>query len=248
MPSIASEVSSSLVDYLKLFNSKSCQLILGAGATKSAAALKNINTKHLALASQALGFVIALIPYIREFIRRKPGMAGGTAMSEYDKVKRLYQDHQISIHEKLVEIMTLRAASHIKTMSNIDWDADAGREGASHYMEVLTKETISLNRALLKHMPEPTVHAIVEPVFGSYSDQWGEAFKRASPKTEAGKARLLRDAELFKSRLGGLRGGAEVSALLIKTVQDKTVVASTTTTTTTASTSESSTSAEEERT
>jgi vacuolar protein sorting-associated protein 54 len=189
MPGIASEVSSSLVDYLKLFNSKSCQLILGAGATKSAAALKNINTKHLALASQALGFVIALIPYIREFIRRKPGMAGGAAMSEYDKVKRLYQDHQISIHEKLVEIMTLRAASHIKTMSNIDWDADAGREGASHYMEVLTKETISLNRALLKHMPEPTVHAILEPVFGSYSDQWGEAFKRASPKTEAGKAR-----------------------------------------------------------
>ncbi|KAI4122831.1 MAG: hypothetical protein LQ347_006371, partial [Umbilicaria vellea] len=66
IPSMIQEITSSLLDHLKLFNSRSSQLILGAGATRSAG-LKNITTKHLALASQALSFVIALIPYIREF-------------------------------------------------------------------------------------------------------------------------------------------------------------------------------------
>lgn len=191
IPSITSEVSATLLDYLKLFNSKSCQLILGAGATRSAAALKNINTKHLALASQALSFVITLIPYIREFVRRRPGMGTASAMAEYDKVRRLYQDHQISIHEKLVEIMSARAASHIRAMGSVDWDGDAGRQVASPYMETATKETASLQRVLLKHMPEPIVRSIVQPVFVNYEGQWGDAFRRAQPRTEAGKARYV---------------------------------------------------------
>jgi vacuolar protein sorting-associated protein 54 len=241
MPSITSEVSITLIDHLKLFNSRSCQLILGAGATRSAASLKKINSKHLALASQALSFAITLIPYIREFVRRKPGMAGGIAMAEYDKVKRLYQDHQINIHEKLVEIMSARATLHIKAMQTIDWDADAAREGASRHMETMTRETAKLQSVLLKNMPELIVRPIIESVFKSYRDQWGDAFKRALPRTEAGKARyvstlkyvggisanefgrLLRDAELFRSRLGPLFGGAEVSNLIVNIIQEKTV-------------------------
>jgi vacuolar protein sorting-associated protein 54 len=191
IPSITSEVSITLIDHLKLFNSRSCQLILGAGAIRSTAALKKINSKHLALASQALSFAITLIPYIREFVRRKPGMAGGLAMAEYDKVKRLYQDHQINIHEKLVEIMSARATLHVKAMQAIDWDADAGREGASRHMETMTKETAKLQSVLLKNMPELIVRPIIESVFRSYRDQWGEAFRRAAPRTEAGKARYV---------------------------------------------------------
>jgi vacuolar protein sorting-associated protein 54 len=189
MPSIASDVSQALVDYLKLFNSLSCQLILGAGAMRSSAGLKRINTKHLALASQALGCVIAVIPYVREFVRRRPGMTG-TALGEYDKTKRLYQDHQVSIHEKLVEIMSSRAALQVKAMEAVDWDADATRQASAH-METLTEETALLQRVLGRHMPEPTVQGIMLPVFASYKAQWGRAFREARPQTPAGKTRLV---------------------------------------------------------
>jgi vacuolar protein sorting-associated protein 54 len=189
MPSIASDVSQALVDYLKLFNSLSCQLILGAGATRSSAALKRINTKHLALASQALGCVIAAIPYVREFVRRRPGMTSAS-LGEYDKTKRLYQDHQVSIHEKLVEIMSSRAGAHVKAMEAVDWDADAARAASAH-METLTEETALLQRVLGRHMPEETVRAIMLPVFASYRAQWGRAFREARPQTPAGKTRLV---------------------------------------------------------
>ncbi len=62
--SMTPQISTSLLDVLRTFNSRSCQLILGAGATRSAG-LKNITTKHLALASQGLSFIIALVPYVR---------------------------------------------------------------------------------------------------------------------------------------------------------------------------------------
>jgi vacuolar protein sorting-associated protein 54 len=189
IPNISPEVSSALLDYLKLFNSLSCQLILGAGATRSSASLKNINTKHLALASQALSFVISLMPYMREFVRRRPGMNGGLATADYEKVKRLYHDHQVSIHEKLAEIMSTRAAAYVKTMNNINWDTDTGREGASPHMETLTKETNTLHRVLVKNLAEAAVKSIMVPVFASYREQWGKAFREAGPRTELGKAR-----------------------------------------------------------
>lgn len=53
IPGMANEISTALLDYLKLYNSRTQQLILGAGA-KITAGLTNINTKHLALAVAVL--------------------------------------------------------------------------------------------------------------------------------------------------------------------------------------------------
>jgi len=195
IPSIGTEVSKELIDNLRFFNSLSCQLILGAGAMRSSAGLKNINTKHLALASQALSFVITLIPYIREFVRRRPGMTA-EKLAEYDKTKRLYQDHQVSINEKLVEIMSMRATAYVGAMRKIDFDQEAAKEkdGAVHvskHMETLTKETTSLHRVLSRYLPDINVKMIMDPVFANYREQWGEAFRSADIKTEGGKARYV---------------------------------------------------------
>lgn len=189
--SITTDVSTSLISYLQLFNSRCTQLILGAGATRSAG-LKNITTKHLALASQALGFIAALVPYVREFVRRHcgSGAAVSSVMGEFDKVRRLYQEHQNSIYDKLVEIMSGRALIGAKKMKNIDWDGDSN--GAVHdYMETLTKETTTLHRNLTRHLPESTVRLIMLPVFRSYKETFGTALMAVEPRTEAGRDRFV---------------------------------------------------------
>lgn len=186
IPSMAHEICSKLLDCLKLFNSRSSQLILGAGATRSAG-LKNITTKHLALSSQALSFIIALIPYFREFVRRYSCPV--PLLAEFDKVKRLYQEHQNGIHEKLVDIMGSRAAIHIAAMKKVDWDAEQDTTAVSLYMEALTKETGTLHRVLAKHLPEVSVMMIMNPVFNSYKEQWTKAFQEATVRTESGRKR-----------------------------------------------------------
>ena len=187
IPSMTQEITSSLLEYLKLFNSRSSQLILGAGATRSAG-LKNITTKHLALASQALSFIAALIPHVREFIRRR-SQGSGSLMTEFDKVKRLYQEHQSGINDKLVDIMSGRAGTHVNAMKRIEWDRPDSTLAVSPYMETLVKETSTLQKVLSKHLPEMTVRMIMDPVFSSYREQWEQAFGELSIKTAAGKQR-----------------------------------------------------------
>jgi vacuolar protein sorting-associated protein 54 len=72
---------------IQLYNSRVMQAILRAGATKTAG-LKSIMARHLAFASQALGAIISLIPYIREYTRRHLGNAN-PSVAEFDRTKRV---------------------------------------------------------------------------------------------------------------------------------------------------------------
>jgi vacuolar protein sorting-associated protein 54 len=197
IPSMASDIATSLVAYLQLFNSRCTQLILGAGATRSAG-LKNITTRHLALAARALAFISTLISHVREFVRRHAGTgpnvnnaAVASLIGEFDKVRRLYQEHQNNIYEKLVEIMSGRAAAHARTMKGLNWDREAqdGSLGVDSFMETLAKETITLHRALTKHLPEDTVRSIMIPVFESYKAHIGKMFQDLDVHGQTGSKR-----------------------------------------------------------
>lgn len=222
LPSMTPQISTSLLDVLRTFNSRSCQLILGAGATRSAG-LKNITTKHLALASQALSFIIALVPYMRECVRRHVPAGQTNILAEFDKTKRLYQDHQSGIHDKLVEIMTSRSSAHVKAMNAINFDsAAAGSEDKpSAYMETLTKETLTLHRVLSRHLGEVDVSMIMRQIFSGYRDQWTKAFGDVDVKTEAGEKRLLRDADAFESKLSKVDGFGDIGKEIVGVVKAK---------------------------
>ncbi|KAI0135673.1 Vps54-domain-containing protein [Daldinia grandis] len=226
IPSMASDVSSSLIGYLQLFNSRCTQLILGAGATRSAG-LKNITTRHLALASQALAFISTLIPHVREFVRRHAGSGPNVnnanvanLMGEFDKVKRLFQEHQNSIYDKLVEIMSGRASAHAKSMKALDWDQKT-ESTVNLYMETLVKETVTLHRVLTKHLPEGTVRLIMTPVFDSYKSQVGRTLQGLDPKTEIGVKRMESDMEYLISRLSKIDGFGDTGDSLLGIIKTK---------------------------
>ncbi|XP_058079336.1 vacuolar protein sorting-associated protein 54, chloroplastic isoform X2 [Magnolia sinica] len=61
LPALSSEVVHRVAEILKFFNTRACQLVLGAGAMQ-VSGLKSITSKHLALASQVISFIYALMP------------------------------------------------------------------------------------------------------------------------------------------------------------------------------------------
>ncbi|RXG44269.1 hypothetical protein VDGE_08526 [Verticillium dahliae] len=225
IPSMTTDVATSLIAYLHLFNSRCTQLILGAGATRSAG-LKNITTRHLALASQALSLIVTLIPHIREFVRRRAGSGAGVSslMAEFDKVRRLFQEHQNSIYDKLVDIMSGRAAQHSKAVKAIDWDSEGSR-AVRPYMETLAKETTTLHRVLTKHLPEGAVQMIMGPVFASYKDQLGTVFQAADPRTPAGQDSMRRDVEFLVTKLGKVDGFGTTGEHLTSIINSKQIEA-----------------------
>ncbi|KAK5133925.1 hypothetical protein LTR08_007154 [Meristemomyces frigidus] len=124
LPPLTPQLTLALLDVFRTFNSRSTQLILGAGATRGRAALKNITTKHLALASQGVGFGVVVLGCVRACVGRKISGGGGGGgggggmglMVEFDKVKRMLLDHQAGIHDKLVEILVVRSGVHVKAL------------------------------------------------------------------------------------------------------------------------------------
>lgn len=79
LPHLASQTLTSAAGFLSQYNTKANQLILGAGATRTAAALKHITAKHLVLCSQGLNLLITLIPYIKECCKRHFTGFGGNS-------------------------------------------------------------------------------------------------------------------------------------------------------------------------
>lgn len=226
IPGMGQELASILLDCLRQFNSRTSQLILGAGATRTAG-LKNITTKHLALSSQGLSFVIALMPYVREFFRRYlPQNSAGQIMSEFDRARYAFQEHQNSIHEKLVDIMSSRATMHVRSMKATNW-AEASQsdpEGVSKYMETLTKETATLQKVLAKHLPEGVVMSIMGPVFQSYRQQLQGAFEDVEIHSEAERKRMLNDVAHFSSRIGRLEGSSDLGEHIVEVVKMKQIM------------------------
>ncbi|EPS39259.1 hypothetical protein H072_6959 [Dactylellina haptotyla CBS 200.50] len=224
IPVSVADVAGNMLEFLKLFNSRVCQVILGAGATKSAG-LKHITTKHLALASQALSIVVAVIPYVREAVRRHlgPAATGGTILADFDRIKRNYQEHQSEIHSKLISIMSDRLMAHVRNIrQTIDWDGPGAVESkANSYMETLVKETSTLHKVLSKHLSEDVLASIMAPVFAIYKKRLGEAYAGVVVKTEVGKGRMQRDAQYFKDRMAKLDGSGDAGDEILKVVRGK---------------------------
>ena len=61
VPAFIADVSQRVVELLRSFNSRTCQLILGAGAMQ-VSGLKSITVKHLAVACHTVRVVLALFP------------------------------------------------------------------------------------------------------------------------------------------------------------------------------------------
>ncbi|XP_006264976.1 vacuolar protein sorting-associated protein 54 [Alligator mississippiensis] len=104
IPSITTDMLTRLSDLLKYFNSRSCQLVLGAGALQ-VVGLKTITTKNLALSSRCLQLIVHYIPTIRVHFEARLQHKQFSMLRHFDHITKDYHDHIAEISAKLVAIM-----------------------------------------------------------------------------------------------------------------------------------------------
>ncbi|NXA42738.1 VPS54 protein, partial [Eudromia elegans] len=104
IPSITTDMLTRLSDLLKYFNSRSCQLVLGAGALQ-VVGLKTITTKNLALSSRCLQLIVHYIPVIRAHFEARLQPKQFSMLRHFDHITKDYHDHIAEISAKLVAIM-----------------------------------------------------------------------------------------------------------------------------------------------
>ncbi|KAI0086385.1 Vps54-like protein-domain-containing protein [Irpex rosettiformis] len=222
LPTLVTETMSRVIELLKAFNSRTCQVVLGAGAMRSAG-LKNITAKHLALASQSLSIMISLIPYVREAFRRHLSQKQAVMLIEFDKLKRDYQEHQNEIHAKLIAIMGDRLSAHIKSLQVVNWDVPRPGGAVNEYMEMLTKETVTLHKVLSRYLSVSVVEFVMTQVFAAINHRLSEEYAAIDLPSLEAKERLLADARFLHEKLSGLKNVRSPTAMLEIVVQEKRV-------------------------
>ncbi|KDQ07071.1 hypothetical protein BOTBODRAFT_39119 [Botryobasidium botryosum FD-172 SS1] len=223
LPLLTTDAMSRAIEFLKAFNSRTCQVVLGAGAMRSAG-LKNITAKHLALASQSLSIMIALIPYVRETFRRHLSPKQAVMLVEFDKLKRDYQEHQNEIHSKLIAIMSDRLAVHCKALQEVKWDAPQSPTATVNpYMELLVKETVTLHKVLSKYLTLPAVEYVMSQVFAAINHRLGEEYGKIELPSQEAKLRMIQDARYLQERFSNLKNIASPSSMLETIVSEKSV-------------------------
>ncbi|KAK6284955.1 hypothetical protein POUND7_003907 [Theobroma cacao] len=205
LPSLSLEVVHRVVEILKFFNTRTCQLVLGAGAMQ-VSGLKSITSKHLALASQVISFTYAIIPEIRQILFLKvPEPRKSLLLLEFDRVAQDYKVHRDEIHTKLVQIMRERLLVHLRGLPQIveSWNRPEDAEPQpSQFARSLIKEVGYLQRVLSRTLHEVDVQAIFRQVVVIFHSQISEAFSRLEITTPQAKDRLHRD---IKHILGCIR-------------------------------------------
>ncbi|KAI3741427.1 hypothetical protein L1987_59099 [Smallanthus sonchifolius] len=202
LPSLSSEIIHRVLEMLKFFNTRACQLVLGAGAMQ-VSGLKSITSKHLALTSQVVSFVHAIIPEIRRILFLKvPETRKGLLLSEIERVSQDYKVHRGEIHTKLVQIMRERLLVHLRGLPQIieTWNrVDETDAQPSQFARSLTKEVGYLQRVLSRTLHEADVQEIFKEVTIIFDIQISDAFSHVDISTPQAKARLNHRASILEN-------------------------------------------------
>jgi len=102
---LASNIVGKIAELLRIFNTRTTHLVLGAGAIHSSARLKSINAKHLALVTQCLGLIGGVLPHVRAALMVQLPSKQHTLLIDLDRIKREYQEHNEKVLSKFVSII-----------------------------------------------------------------------------------------------------------------------------------------------
>lgn len=189
LPLIAVQLSRNVVDLLRTFNSRCCQLVLGAGALHTAG-LKTITSGNLALVSRALQLVMWLLPHVKRHFESITG--GGTAtgtLMGYETVERDFESHIGEIEGKVLTIVTSLVASQLAS-----WDARP--PVPSQPFRSISRHFVKLHEAIAPILPERQVHSVYRTVHVNFKDKLREQLLRHNIVNNGGPQHGVVTAEL----------------------------------------------------
>ncbi|EGZ23595.1 hypothetical protein PHYSODRAFT_295925 [Phytophthora sojae] len=196
-PVLATDVLQRSIEIFRLFNSRTTQLVLGAGAMQIAR-LKSISARHLALASQSLELSMTLIPHIKAALAAHFTDRQKLLLDEFDRVLRDYAEHNEKIFSKFTSIVEDQIMKRFleNVATEVDYDS-ASLAVPSNPMRGITQSTLKLHAVLHPVLSPPQMKDVMSRVFDMFTQKLPECFKLVQPRTAAGKKRVVEDVEVF---------------------------------------------------
>lgn len=226
--SLASIAVTKIVELLRLFNTRATHLVLGAGAIHSAARLKSINAKHLSMVTQCLGMMLALLPHIRAALMAQLATKQHALLSDLDRIKKDYVDHNEKVLNKFVTIIGgIVEHGLAPKLPSVNFDVrarDLKSDGDSMkccvFLDGISTNTRKMHQVLSALLPPDHLQDVFSRIFAFVDQKLPTLFIEAAsmdraangshifqfPQTEVGKLRMIMEVEHTTKKLNSLSG------------------------------------------
>jgi hypothetical protein len=224
---LATNVVGKVAELFRLFNTRSTQLVLGAGAIHSAARLKSINAKHLSIVTQCIALVLAILPHVRAALMAQLPAKQHALLIDLDKIKLDYSDHNEKILGKLVSIIGgIVEHSLAAKISQTNFDEIArtklSPEEHTPFIESVVTNTEKMHKVLNVMLPPELLRDVFSQIFAYLDHKVPSLYKEfavvktdsnalnkprfSMPTTDEGKRSMIEEIEYMTEFLNCLEG------------------------------------------
>lgn len=178
VPMLATDLLTKLCEILKLFNSRSCQLVLGAGALQTIG-LKTITAKHLILVAQCLEVVIRHIHIIKNHFEVRIALRQFVLLSQFDQILKDYSNHRYEILNKIVNLMEGVFRSHLENY-------ELRPPMPSKVMRAVVKQIIKLRESLTLILDGQQLENLFRDIRRCFKNCYAETLAELKVKNDGG--------------------------------------------------------------
>lgn len=170
LPLVATQMGRNVIDLLRTFNSRCCQLVLGAGAVH-VAGLKMITISNLALVSRALQLVLWLMPQVKNHFNKLDSNGNVGALNGWITVEKDFLSHIKEIENKMLMIVSQLISTQLAS-----WDARPPIPSQS--FRNISRHFVKLHEAIAQVLPAEQIHGVFKIVHKNFKDKLREQLLR----------------------------------------------------------------------
>lgn len=170
LPLVATQMGRNVIDLLRTFNSRCCQLVLGAGAVH-VAGLKMITISNLALVSRALQLVLWLMPQVKNHFSSLDSNGNVGSLNGWVTVEKDFVSHIKEIENKMLMIVSQLVNSQLT-----NWDARPPIPSQS--FRNISRHFVKLHEAIAQVLPAEQIHGVFRIVHKNFKDKLREQLLR----------------------------------------------------------------------
>lgn len=206
IPSATPEILNRLVELLKTFNSRTCQLIIGAGAVHLVG-LKTISTKNLALASRCLQLIVHYLPSVKSHFESQLTNKQLNMLKHFEQLFKDYNDHITMISAKLVSIMDAMFESNLTKY-------EVKAPVPSNCFRNIVKQISKFHEGIYDILSPQQIRELIEEINGGFKRLFKVQLMRLNVASDGGPQHglVMSDIAFYVAGIRGLNGFSDFNA------------------------------------
>jgi len=213
LQTVGPQVAHLLPSLLKLYNMLANKQVLKGGALRpESAGLKSITFKHLALASQSLSLVLALIPHLKAILTAYVPESQRGLLADMDAALADYEKHGQELLAKFVSILEERRRQHVNGGSGdapslaqaLAPSEEKRRPEETACIKMVTKDLTTMHKQLQPLLSRTHLHTVFVQVLEAFDDGLLAAYQAVDTSPLITRQCIVADVLYLRQNVGKL--------------------------------------------